>query len=127
MLTHSWTVSRSTTPGATPAVIVTLDPVAVRPEGVSGDYQGHVEARVFARSASGSGYLTKRANVRRISGTLARVGATLDQVAPALDALLVGIVADIVVSGANIQVSVTGLAATSITWDVDVETRIYHA
>lgn len=127
MLTHSWTVSRSTTPGATPVVIVSLDPAAVRPEGISGDYQGHVDARVFARSASGSAYLTRRANIRRIGGTLSRVGATIDQVAPAIDALLVGVVADIAVSGANVQVTVTGLAATSITWDVDVETRIYHA
>lgn len=127
MLTHDWKVSRGTSPGVTPVTILSADPAAGRPEGIAGDFHGHVDTRIFARSASGSAYLTKRANIRRIGGTLARVGAAVDLLTPVVDLALTGIAADIVVSEAQIQVQVTGLAATSVTWDVDLETRIYHA
>jgi hypothetical protein len=126
MLTHSWQVSRITTPGATATTAATADPAAVRAEGIAGDYQGHVDARIFGRSATGSAYLVKRANIRRVGGTLARVGTALDLLAPVLDVALSTATADIVVSGTQILVRVTGVAATSVTWDIDVETRIYH-
>lgn len=118
---------RITTPGAAVTPVVSLDPAVIRPEGITGDYQGFTEARIVARSATGSAFLRKGANIRRIGGTLSRVGSVLDLVTPAVDLALTGILADISVSGTNVQVTVTGLAATSITWDVDIETRIYHA
>ncbi len=105
------------TTDATPTTLATL------PLPISGT-TAIVEACYGMRSGNNCAQTKKRAIIRNVSGTLTVASlSTLDALAG--DAGLLTASGTIIVSGTNIIIQGTGIAATNITWSPCIAFRIF--
>lgn len=104
----------SSTSGAT---TVTLLSVPAPPAGKV----MRLEARFVGREANGDGVtLMKVALFKNVAGTITRIGSILDSVAALSDLALVGVSANFVINGTNIDVTATGVLTKAVAWYVDL-------
>lgn len=81
-------------------------------------FSGHAMGVAIGRTAAGATIALRVAGtVKNVSGVVSLVGASVNVAAPAGDAAVSTAVAAITVSGLNAQLSVTGVALTTIVWE----------
>lgn len=86
----------------------------------------HLSARVVGKSGNNMVGATRIAGFRTEATPTSTLVGSVAEPASAVDAALVGTVVTWDASGSSARLRVTGLAATTIDWDAEVEARIYQ-